>query len=86
MQDANLEDGDIVIIDSSQKPQSGDIVVCSIDGDFTIKIIEIHKDYIMLIPANKKFKPIKVTPEQDFRVFGIITYTIKNNKTKREKR
>ncbi len=83
MKDAGLEQGDIVIIDKSLRPSDGDMAVCFIDGEFTIKFIEIHPDHIMLIPANNKYDPIKVTEDNDFLIWGIVTYWIRSPK-KRE--
>ena len=30
-----------------------------------------------LVPANEEFQPIKITGENDFRVWGVVTYVIK---------
>lgn len=80
MIDAGLHDGDIVVIDKSIQPFNGAMAVCFIDGEFTIKYIELHTDYIMLIPANRDFEPIKVTAENDFLIWGIVTYSIKKQR------
>jgi len=76
MQDARLYDGDIVVIDKSLQPRSGDIVVCSIDGEFTIKTLEMEGEVIWLVPANKDFPRIKVTKENDFQIWGVVTSSI----------
>lgn len=78
MIDANVHDGDILVIDKSLEPQDGDMAVCFIDGEFTIKYIKIEKNVIWLVPANEEYKPIKVTIENDFLIWGIVTYCIKN--------
>lgn len=78
MKDAGLSDGDILVIDKSLEPKTGDIAVCYIDGEFTIKYIQIETDVIWLIPANEVYEPIKVTAENDFLIWGIVTYSIKN--------
>lgn len=79
MKDAGLFDGDIVVVDKSINPRDGDMAVCCIDGEFTIKFIKIEKGDIWLIPANEAFQPIRVTSENDFIVWGIVTYSIKNH-------
>ena len=79
MKDAGLSDGDILVIDKSLEPKTGDMAVCYIDGEFTIKYIKIEVDVIWLIPANETYVPIKVTPENDFLIWGIVTYSIKNH-------
>jgi len=76
MQDAGIYDGDIIIIDKSLRPQNGQKAVCFINGDFTIKTLKIEKDELWLMPANKDYKPIKITSDNDFIVWGIVTYVI----------
>lgn len=80
MIDANVHDGDILVIDKSLEPQNGDMAVCYIDGEFTIKYIKIEKDVIWLKPANETYKPIKVTADNDFIIWGIVTYCIQNKR------
>ena len=77
MKDMEINSGDLVIIDKSIEPKSGKIAVCYIDGNFTMKKIKIEKNCCWLIPANKDYKPIKVTKENDFLIWGIVTYVIK---------
>ena len=82
MKDAGIVDGDILVIDKSIEPQDGDTAVCFIDGEFTLKYIKIHPDAVYLIPANPNFQPIKVTEENNFCIWGVVTYSIKNHKRK----
>lgn len=83
MIEEGIEEGDILIIDKSLEPVNGDLAVCCIDGEFTLKRIEIENNYIKLMPSNATFKPIVITPENQFTVWGIVTYTIKKNRRKR---
>lgn len=80
MKDLGIQNGDIMIIDKSIEPKDGKIAVCYIDGEFTVKTIKIEKDAIYLIPANKDFKTTKVTSENEFIIWGIVTYVIKSFK------
>ncbi|MES2617030.1 MAG: translesion error-prone DNA polymerase V autoproteolytic subunit [Bacteroidota bacterium] len=77
MQDAGIHDGDILIVDKSLAAGNGKKAVCFIDGEFTLKTLKIENDTIWLIPANSSFKPIAVTEDNDFTVWGIVTYVIK---------
>lgn len=77
MQDIGINNGDLLIVDKSLNPKNGDVSVCFLDGEFTLKKIKIEKDCCWLIPANEKYKPIKVTSENDFVVWGIVSYVIK---------
>jgi DNA polymerase V len=83
MIEEGIEEGDILIIDKSLEPINGDLAVCCIDGEFTLKRIEIEDNCIRLMPSNATFKPIVVTPDDQFTVWGIVTYTIKKNRRKR---
>ena len=78
MIDAGINDGDLLIIDKSIKPKTNHIAVCFIDGEFTVKRIDIAKDVIWLVAENKKYKPIKVTSDNDFTIWGIVTNIIKS--------
>ncbi len=78
MKDAGIHDGDLLIIDKSLETRDGKIAVCFIDGEFTVKRIKVEKDYCWLMPANDQYKPIKVTSDNDFVVWGIVTHVIKS--------
>ncbi len=75
---AGIDDGDILVIDRSIEPQNNKIAVCFIDGEFTVKRIKVEKDGVYLMPENAAFQPIKVTQENQFMVWGMVTYVIKS--------
>lgn len=77
MVDDGFDEGDIVVVDRSLEPTNNATAVCFIDGEFTIKKIRQEKDCLYLMPANKEYKPIKVTAENEFMVWGVVTYIIK---------
>lgn len=81
---AGVDEGDIVIIDKSLlPPKNGDMVVAFLDGEFTLRLIERRKgekDVIWLLPANDKYEPTRVTGENDFIVWGVVTSIIKQRK------
>lgn len=81
MIEAGISDGDIAVIDRSVEPRDGDIVVAYINDEFTIKYLDLRhrKDgYIELRPANKDFKPIRIDADDNFEVWGVVVWTIKN--------
>lgn len=79
MKDAGLDNGDLLIIDKSLEPKNGKIAVCFIDGEFTVKRIKIDKKegIVWLVAENKDYKPIKVTPDNELMIWGIVTTVIK---------
>lgn len=77
MQGAGLDDGDLLVIDRSQEPENNAIAVCFIDGEFTVKRLKVEKDCIYLMPENPRYQPIKVTEENQLKIWGVVTYVVK---------
>ena len=84
--EADVREGDILIIDKSLTPVQDDLVVAFIDGDFTLKFIHIDQNVVWLMPANEQYRPIRVTAENVFLVWGVVTYTIRDNRKRRRKK
>ena len=81
MKDAGINDGDIAVIDRSVEPQNGDVIVGYINGEFTIKYLDLtHKEegYIELRPANKDYQSIRIDESDSFEVWGVVIWTIKS--------
>ncbi len=77
MMDAGIHDKDVLVVDRSLEPQNNKIAVCFIDGEFTVKRIQLEKDCLYLMPENASYTPIKVTDENQLIIWGIVTYVIK---------
>jgi len=75
MLDAGILPGDMVIVDRSQTPKNGDIVIAEVDGEWTMKYLKRQDNSVLLIPANPKYKPIK--PKREFRIGGVVTAVIR---------
>ena len=83
MRDEGIEEGDILVIDKSLELLNDDLAVCYIDGEFTVKRVRLEPDAAWLVPSNSNYPLIKVTKDNEFMVWGIVTYTIKKNRRKR---
>jgi len=77
MQDAQISDGDVLIIDRSVRPTNGCIAVCFLNGEFTVKRLEIHGKLVRLLPSNPAFQPIDLAEGDELTVWGVVTYVIK---------
>lgn len=76
-----ITEGDILIVDRSIEAEHGDLAVCCLDGEFTLKRLYLNRgDRIYLMPSNRKYKPIEVTKDNDFMIWGVVIYTIKANR------
>ncbi|PKW28693.1 LexA family protein [Flavobacterium lindanitolerans] len=77
MIDAGINDKDILVVDRSLEPADKKIAICFIDGEFTVKRLKLEKDGLYLMPENQAYKPIKISEENNFMIWGIVTYVIK---------
>lgn len=77
MKDAGILSGDILSVDRSLEAVSGKIIVAVINGEFTVKrFVKKEKD-LFLVPANNAYPTIRISPDSDFQVWGIVTYVVR---------
>jgi DNA polymerase V len=76
MRDANIQDGDLLVVDRSLPAMDGKVVVAAIDGDLTVKTLRRGKKGVELHPANPDFSVIHVSPEQAFEILGVVTTVV----------
>ncbi len=77
MVEAGINEGDLLIIDRSITPHDGNIAVCFIDGDFTVKRLSVRPDGVFLTPANASFPELRVTEDNNFQVWGVVSHIVK---------
>ena len=58
MIDAHIADGDMVLVEKTDKAKDGQIVIADVDGEFTMKYFRKGGEKVWLEPANKDFKNI----------------------------
>lgn len=83
MKDEDIKNGDILIVDKSLELKNEDLAVCYIDGEFTLKRVLLELDRVWLVPSNPDYPKIEVTVKNEFIIWGIVTFTIKNNRRRR---
>ena len=77
MIDAGIENGDIVIVDKSRRDPSGkEVAVCELNGEYTLKHFVMEDGVGWLVPANPDYPRFKVTENDDFSIWGTVTYII----------
>lgn len=76
MINAGIFNGDILVVDRSIEPMNNKIIIGVIDGEFVVKRIVKKSGKLFLQPENDKFKPIEITPDSDFKVWGVVTFAI----------
>ncbi|MEY3028096.1 MAG: LexA family protein [Methylophilaceae bacterium] len=80
MIDAGILDNDIVIVDRSKSAAINDIVLASIDGEFTVKVLAKNSEGPYLMPANKEYKPIHIKSDSEFEIWGVVTGSVRKFK------
>lgn len=78
MINAGIFSGDILIVDKSLTPGHKNIVVAILNGEFTVKRFIKENEKIILRPENNKYKDIEILPEDDFKIWGVVSFVIHN--------
>jgi repressor LexA len=78
MNEAGIEDGNLVLVRQQASAEPGDRVVALVDDEATIKEFRRTKDAVALVPRskNKWHKPIYLTTE--FQIQGVVKATLPN--------
>jgi DNA polymerase V len=77
MTGAGLDNNDLLVIDRSLEPLNNKIAVCFLDGEFTVKRLRVEGNDVWLQPENPDYPIIKITEDNDFVIWGIVTSVIK---------
>jgi DNA polymerase V len=76
MKDAGIHSGDTLIVDRSQEPQSGDVVVAVVNGNLAVKRLRVEEDGVRLLSENEKYDPVDVGENEQFRIWGVVTSVV----------
>ncbi len=66
--------GDLLIIDRAVQAVDGDVVVVAVDGQLTIKLLDMA--HSRLLPANKLYRPIEISPESQVDIEGVVIHAV----------
>jgi DNA polymerase V len=69
---AGINDGDVLVVDRSEQPAHGKIVVAVLDGELTVKRLVMKGGQTLLAPENSRYQPITVAEGQDLHVWGVV--------------
>jgi DNA polymerase V len=76
MRDANVHEGDILVVDKSEHAAHNKIVVAVLNGEYVCKRLYKRNGVMRLLPANPAFQPIEITEGMDFEVWGVVTHIL----------
>ncbi|MFZ4834945.1 translesion error-prone DNA polymerase V autoproteolytic subunit [Rouxiella sp. Mn2063] len=75
MTDANINEGDLLVVDSALTAVHDNIVVASVNGEFTVKRL-CTKPRLQLLAMNPSYAPITFDDDTSLEIFGVVTFII----------
>lgn len=75
MVQAGIFSGDVLVVDRSLQARDGDVVIASLDGEFTVKRLKTRPSPA-LYAENPAYAPIRIDMEAGIEVFGVVTNVI----------
>lgn len=76
MKDTRINNNDLLIVDRSLQPENKDIVIGMVNGEFLVKRLYYKNGNVWLCSENRDYKPIRLSPDMEFSVFGVVTHSI----------
>jgi len=73
---AAIHHDDLLLVDRSRTPRSGDVVIACVDGEFTVKRLRKTETGLELAPENPDYPPLALTEDTDFQVWGVVQHVI----------
>ncbi|MCI1186905.1 translesion error-prone DNA polymerase V autoproteolytic subunit [Hymenobacter sp. DH14] len=76
MTGAGIHPGDLVAVDRALQPGHGSIVVAVVEGEHTIKRLQLRAGQPWLVAENSRYPPLPVSAEAGLLVWGVVTHVI----------
>ncbi|MGI5827864.1 MAG: LexA family protein [Patescibacteria group bacterium] len=76
MKDAGIYPNDILIVDRAVEPKANHVVIAAVNGELTVKRIYVSRKKLFLIPQNPQYKPMEITKDMDFEIWGVVTHVL----------
>ena len=77
MSGAAILDGDFVVVRATPSARSGHVVVATVDGETTVKVLDVGSDGARLLAANPKYPPIPLA-QGSVVVHGVVVGVLRH--------
>lgn len=81
MEGLGIHDGDLLIVDRALAPAQGNVVVASIEGELTCKVLDLRGR--QLVAASPEYPPIDLSESLDAIIEGVVTFSIRSHRCSR---
>lgn len=76
MTGAGISDGDELLVDRSRRPRDGDVVVAGLDGQLTLKRLQVSLGRVTLRSESVDYPDIVVPELSELVIWGVATFVI----------
>ena len=74
----SIRSGDLLVVDRSLTPRSGQLIVAAVDGAFLVRRWNRTPHGTILRPDNPGHPALRIETLEDFRLFGVVTWSVKD--------
>jgi len=76
MTGAGIRSGDVLVVDRSEEPREGNVVVAVVNGELVVKRFARAGGRPLLVAENPAYAPVTVGEADEFRVWGVVRHVI----------
>jgi len=82
MQGAGIYSGDMVVVDRSIDPISGDIVIAALNSEPLLKRLHLRDNAVILLSENPKYPARHVMEGDELMIWGVVKYSVRDHDNK----
>lgn len=79
MQGAGIFSGDLVVVDRSVDPVSGDIVIAALNSEPFCKRLRLRDNAVILLSENPKYPARHVMEGDELVIWGVVKYSVRDH-------
>ena len=73
---AGIFPGDLLVVDRSLIARTYDIVIATLDGEFTVTRLKREGGHFVLAPENPAYRVVTVDEASELSIWGVVTYVL----------
>jgi DNA polymerase V len=77
---SGINDGDLLVVDKSLKPVSGDVIIGVLNGEHIITCFVEYNGTNYLVCDNPTYEPFKIEEFTSFTIEGVVPHTLLNQR------